>query len=229
MKSLEKEKAFRLRRDHQQSYAQISETLGVSKGTVSAWFKGLDWSKTIEETLRKQAELKNTSTLRKYHYKRRTELDELYKNAEETAKQEFRALSSKPLFIAGLALYWGEGDKLFQNGQVRVSNVDADLLQVYCLFLDQCCGVPYETMKVSLLYYPDHQMEQLLEYWQKVLPIPIKSYFKPTLIQGRHKSRRTEYGVCIVQVSNKELKMKILTWLSLFATMLKVFRKADIV
>jgi hypothetical protein len=228
MKPLEKEKAFNLRRVHKQSYAQISETLNVSKGTVSAWFKGLAWSKEIEGDLRKQAEIKNTLTLRKYHQKRGLELDDLYKNAEQVAKKEFYLLSSSPLFIAGLALYWGEGDKLFQNGQVRVSNIDAELLQVYCLFLNECCGVSYSTMKVSLLYYPDHQVEQLLGYWQEVLPIPATSYFKPTLIQGRHKSRRTQYGVCIVQVSNKELKMKILTWLSLFATMLKS-PKADIV
>ncbi len=221
MKHLEKEKAFHLRRIRRQSYAQISVTLNVSKSTVSAWFKGLAWSKAIEEELRKEAELKNTLTLRRYHKKRNLALDVLYREAEIRAKKEFLFLNKSPLFVAGLALYWGEGDKFFQNGLVRVSNIDTELLQVYCLFLNECCGVSYETMRVSLLYYPDHQVEQLLQYWQKVLPIPAASYFKPTLIQGRHKSRRTRYGVCIVQVSNKELKMKILTWLSLFATMLK--------
>ena len=228
MKSLEKEKAFDLRRSHKQSYAQISATLNISKSTVSAWFKGLAWSKAIEQELRKEAEFKNTLTLRRYHKKRNLALDNLYQKAEIRAKKEFLALSKSPLFIAGLALYWGEGDKLFQNGQVRISNIDTELLQVYCLFLNVCCGVSYTTMKVSLLYYPDHQVKQLLEYWQKVLPISATSYFKPTLIQGKHKRRRTKYGVCIVQVSNKELKMKILTWLSLFATMLKS-PKADIV
>lgn len=221
MKHLEKEKAFHLRRIRRQSYAQISATLSVSKSTVSTWFKGLVWSKAIEEELRKEAELKNTLTLRRYHKKRSLALDDLYQEAKIRANNEFLFLSKSPLFVAGLALYWGEGDKLFQNGLVRVSNIDTELLQVYCLFLNEYCGVSYETMKVSLLYYPDHEVKQLLRYWQKVLPIPVTSYFKPTLIQGRHKSKRTPYGVCIVQVSDKELKMKILTWLGLFATMLK--------
>ena len=220
MKHTERERAYNLRRVHKYSYAQISAALNVSKSTVSTWFKGLAWSKIIEEELRKEAELKNTITLRRYHKKRNLALDNLYQKAEIRAKKEFLTLSKSPIFIAGLALYWGEGDKLFQNGVVRVSNIDPQLLRVYCLFLNECCGIAYESMKVSVLYYPDHQEEKLLQYWQKVLPIPANSYFKSTLIQGKHKKRRTQYGVCIVQVSNKELKMKILTWLGLFATML---------
>ena len=79
MKHLEKEKAFNLRRVHKQSYAQISVTLNVSKSTVSTWFKGLAWSKAIEEELRNEAELKNTLTLRKYHTKRNRALSDLYR------------------------------------------------------------------------------------------------------------------------------------------------------
>lgn len=42
------------------------------------------------------------------------------------------------------------------------------------------------------------------------------NFIKPTIINGRHKTRRLAYGVCTVSITNKYLKRKLLTWIDLY-------------
>jgi len=216
MEKNKKEKAIKLRKQNK-SYSEIVRILNVSKSTVSYWLKDIDWSEDIKKQLVKRAQGIGKERLKKINDLRKKKYSVLYSKAEIEATEEFEKLKSDSLFIIGISLYWGEGDKNFKNGMVRVSNVDYKLLFAFDLFLRQICKVDSAKIKAYLVLYPDLNSERCLKYWSKNIGIEESNFFKPSFIKGKHKLKRLGYGVCTINVSDKYLKKKILVWLDLFA------------
>jgi hypothetical protein len=203
-------------RQKDKSYGQISSLLGLSKSTVSLWFKDANWSQDIKNRLIRKAA--DDSRKRLYHLNkvRKQRLDKNYLEAAEAARQEFFQIKKDRLFITAMSLYWGEGDKVFKNGIARISNIDAKLLKVFNDFLQKICWVSTENIRAGILLYPDLNSDACLKFWSKEVKIAESRFFKPTVIQGKHKINRLGHGVCIVSVHDKYLKKKILVWLELF-------------
>lgn len=214
--SLKHIKAVELRKI-KKSYRQIAQELDVSKGTIAYWFKDLDWSKDIKKQLNDRnlkiwkKRLVHLNNLKKEKYRR------LYLKAEQEARQEFIKYKKSHLFTAGLAIYWGEGDKIFSNGIIRVANVDPRMLVIFRKFLASFCRVDIKEIKGYLLLYPDLSIEKCLNYWSRNVGLRKDSFYKPSVIVGKHKKNKLAYGVCSIGVNKKYLKKKILTWIDLLA------------
>lgn len=204
-------------RKEKKSYREIAESLCISKSTVSYWLKDIDWSRDIQEQLTERAQRISQKRLIHLNNLKKVKWQKIYQEAEKEAVCEFDGLKDNPLFITGISLYWGEGDKNFKNGQVRVSNIDERLLAVFRAFLQQVCKVDDQKIKAYVLLYPDLDEETCLNFWSENIGVPKEKFFKSSVIQGRHKKNRLSYGVCSIQVSNKYLKKKVLTWIELFA------------
>jgi hypothetical protein len=213
--SKEKNQAFKLRKKGK-SYSQISKTLNINKSTISGWFKNIIWSQNIKKQLIEKS--RETSKKRLIHLNNLTKQkwSAYYKKSEKEAVTEFKRIKKDKLFIAGMSLYWGEGDKTFKNGIVRISNTDDKLLKIFNDFLKKVCKINEEKIKAGILLYPDLKLSNCLKFWSKSIRIPKERFIQATIIQGRHKVRRSGNGVCIVYVNDKYLKKKILTWLNLF-------------
>ncbi|MDD5397265.1 MAG: helix-turn-helix domain containing protein [Candidatus Moranbacteria bacterium] len=216
MKKDKKIEAIALRKQNK-SYSEIAELLNISKSTVSYWFKDIIWSENIKKQLTKRAQKISEERLYRLNELKKKKWKKIYDNAETEAVEEFEKLKRNILFSTGISLYWGEGDKNFANGQVRVSNVDYKLLYVFNVFLQKICNVDTEKIKAYILMYPDLNSEECLKYWSKNIGITKDKFFKSVLIQGKHKTRKLTHGVCSICVSNKYLKKKILVWMDLFA------------
>ncbi len=208
-----------LLRKEKRSYREIAEALAVSKSTISYWFRDIDWSRDIQKQLTDRSTRLSVERLGRLNDLKKKKWQKVYADAESEAIQEFDTLRKNTLFTTGISLYWGEGDKNFSNGQVRVSNVDERLLRTFRLFLQNCCGVMEQKMRAYILLYPDLKEEVCLEYWSKNIGVAKDNFFKSSWIEGRHKRNRLSYGVCSLQVSDKRLKKKILTWIDLFGKM----------
>ncbi len=198
------------------SYSQIYATLNVPKSTLSGWLKDKRWSDEIKAKLQKSANKSTSKRMMILNTAKRASLSTIYNEAEREAKLEFNDLKWFPLFISGISIYWGEGDKI-NKYLVRVSNVDAGLLSVFIKFLQKVCGVKNDKIKAYILIYPDLKAKDCLEYWSMNLKLPLENFTKCVRIQGRHKTNRLSYGVCTVYVSSAYLKRKILIWLSLIS------------
>jgi hypothetical protein len=211
----EKINAFEFRKKGK-SYGEISRSLGINKSTLSGWFKDVDWSQDIKKQLVEKS--KEISRRRLVHLNdlKKKKWSAYYIKAEREAASEFEKIKEDRLFIAGMALYWGEGDKSFKNGIVRISNIDEKMLKLFNDFLQKTCKVEKEKIRAGILLYPDLDSEERLNFWSKSIRISKERFFKSTVIQGRHKTKKTGNGVCIVSVSDKYLKKKVLTWLELF-------------
>src|SRR3989344_540198 len=197
------------------SYKQISKKLGIPLATLSGWFKDLTWSVEIKKRLGEAASFSSPEKLKLMIAGTKKRWAQWRKECQDEALVEFPRLKNDPLFISGIMLYWGEGDK-GKGSQVRVSNSDPELSRLFYSFLKTSLKVPEEKINASLILYPDLIDSVQKNFWSKATGISLSQFKKSTYIKGRHPTRRLSYGVCIVYVTGRKLKEKILKWIELY-------------
>lgn len=210
----DKENAIKMRKSGK-SYRQIHQELKIPVSTLSDWFSKLDWSKEMAQKLAKEAQKEHTARLVELDKIRGRNLDRVYEEARREAAEELKILKYNPLFIAGLMLYWGEGDKTSDH-QVRFTNTDPDMVRLYVFFLTHGLRIPKRKIGVHLLLYPDLDDWLCRVYWMQATGLSKEHFMKSTVIQGKHKTRRLSFGICMVHVSSSYVKTKVREWLKLF-------------
>ena len=211
----DKEKAFELRRAGK-SYKAIKADLGMSLATLSDWFKNENWSKEIKTKLASIASAKNAEKLALMQRARQTNISNLYGRAHLEAAREYAIHSRTPLFIAGLMIYWGEGDKRSKY-RCSVANTEPRLINIFTRFLTEICGIDKEKVKVWILLYPDLDEDKCKDFWMRASGLKESNFSNSATIQGKSAVRRLTHGVCNVGLHNRYFKEKMLTWLELAA------------
>jgi len=207
--------ALKLRKEGK-SYKKISAELDIPKSTLSEWFSGKSWSTEIKNELARKANFISGKRLDRYNIERKVLREKQREKARQDAKKEFIELSTNPLFIAGIMLYWGEGDSKLENGLVRLSNTNPNIMRIFTLFLIKICKIPTERIKSWVLLYHDLNEKKCLEFWSNATGLQLSQFTKPTYIQGRHPTKRLSYGICQVTCTNRLAKEKIAVWIDLF-------------
>ncbi len=205
----DKEIAFSLRKQGK-SYKAICAELGMSKSTLTNWFKGFDFSEAIKKHLSQEVYDVSKIRLEELNKVRGASLRALYERAEEEAMEEMGHHVHNPLFTMAVATYWGEGDKVV-NGQVRIINTDPYMIKIFKQFLLEICSVPESKIRGALYIYSDLDEADCKNFWIK--NTGITRYHKTMVLPSRHKTRRVENGICSLVVSNTYLKRKILFWI----------------
>jgi len=116
------------------------------------------------------------------------------------------------LYGLGLGIYWGEGEKV-SKGKVRVANSDANLIRTFRNFLITICQVTISRIHYSLICFNDSNPKKVRNFWSEVLEIPGEKFGKIVQIAPQGKGsykRKSQYGVCIIEVSNIRLKAWII-------------------
>jgi hypothetical protein len=212
----DKEKALELYRSGL-SYGDISKKLLVSKSTLSLWFrKEQDLQSTKHQNISRRVAA-SIENLRKHNKKRRETLDALYSRAEYEAKNEFEQNSKNPLFIAGVCLYWGEGDKISKNG-FRIANSDPRLIRLFIAFLIKFCNAEKARIRAAILMYPDMDEERTRKYWRDNIFLGKEHFTRTVRVERRNAGViRIGNGVCTINYSSTFLKKKMLCWIDLAA------------
>jgi len=209
----DKEDAIKMRRTGK-SYSEIVAALRIPKSTLSGWLANIDWSRELKDRLRESAQVEHTIRLRELHKLRGANLKKAYEQARKEARTEFEVLKYNPVFIAGIMLYWGEGDKL-TNFSTKITNTDPHLIRLYVFFLENVCRVPKEKIKAHILIYPDLNEETCRLFWASRAHVDLSRFTKCSVIQGRETKRPLPYGVCMIGISSTYFKVKMNEWLKL--------------
>ena len=196
------------------SYNEIRKLLGVPKATLSDWFRNQKWSRKLTRKLNQKFLEQNKIRLARLDKIRGENLRKLYEEARREAEKEFHLLKHHPLFIAGVSIYWGEGDKATKSG-FRISNVDPAMINLFRRFLIDICRVEETRIRVSLLLYPDLNDQNCKKYWVENAGLSENCFTKSVVIRGRSKNKRVAYGVCGISYSSRFLKEKMLIWIRL--------------
>ena len=157
-------------RDSGYSYNMIHLKLGVSKSTLSNWFRDRPFIPNHEVLSRIQyGPIKSAE---KKHNRKVKEIEELLKiGAEEVGK-----LSKRDLWLLGLGIYIGEGTK--SHDIVRVANADPMVIRIAIRWFKEIVGLSNDNISIRLHLYPDNDEAACIKFWQGITGLPLKSFYK---------------------------------------------------
>jgi len=204
----DREKALALRKQ-EMSYSQIKKILGVSKSTLSLWLRNFPLSPERIRELRADNEGRIEKFRETMCQKKEKRLKQFYKEQKEL----IFPLTKREKFLAGIFLYWGEGSKS-QLTRLSVSNTDPSIIKFFIHWLTKSLSVSKEKIKIQLHLYTDMNIKKEINFWSKILNIPLNHFSKPYI--KKTSSARINHkggfghGTCNATIGNARLSEKIL-------------------
>lgn len=218
-----REDATKLRKQGS-SYRKIANSLNIPKSTLSYWFSNKKWSDKVKNTNTLKSRKDNSNRMHKLSMIAKKNREDLYHKMREQAGRSFRDNCKDTLFIAGLMIYWTEGDNMLENGQIRVANSDVMMLRYYYLFLQKYFVDVIDKVRMYLVLYPDLNDNKCKKYWSNEVGISLDRFYKSQYIIGHSKKRILKYGTATVIISNRAYKEKIIKWIDLYKEKIKEMR-----
>lgn len=206
MKLREKIKAIELRKEGL-SYERILQLVGVSKGTLSQWLKDIPLTDKQVVSLKGRAKSRYAGA-KANQTRAKSKKEQIF----EAARKEAQQLVGKPLFVAGLMLYWAEGTK--NGATVAFTNSDPAMVRLMMRWFREICCVPEKKFRIlvfihSLLINDDWQQK-----WIEVTGVPLSQFnrphVKPTIT--KHRKNKLYEGTCVIKINDVALLAKIKGW-----------------
>lgn len=197
------------------SIREIQEKLKVSKSSVSIWVRDIRLSKKQLEKLyrnKKTGALKGSIIAARNKIKRR---EELVKKLKREGIKEVGRLSKRDRFIAGVAMYSGEGSKT--DGDVSFSNSNPTLVKFMMRWFQEFCKVPKRRFRCHLYLHEGLDEDKAKKFWQNLLDIPDSQFYKSYIVTNRKSRIRKNihpYGVLKIRVSDRTIHRKIMGWIA---------------
>lgn len=183
-------------REQGYSYNLIHERLGISKSTMSGWFK--DKLFLPNEEVKKRIKNGQAQVGIMRHNIRVQEIQML----REQGTHEIGNITQRDLWMLGLGLYIGEGAKTTET--IRISNSDPAVIQLSIKWLKEVLGLTNKNFSVRLHLYPDNKLDECLSYWQEVTGLSKSNFRRPSIDRRINKqtsrSGKLPYGTAHVTV-----------------------------
>lgn len=204
-KSKEKNQALRLRHKGE-SIKDIAKKLKIAKSTISLWCRDI---KLSPEQIRKLHEKMIRGGYRGRMKGARMQYENRLKREEESREKGIKMigdLSLRDLFVAGTALYWGEGDK--KKRVFKITNSDPDLIKFILFWLEKTWGINAQRLSACVFINKVHKerKEEVENYWSKITGIPKRQFTKTILIKSKNKKNysnfKKHYGTVSIKIKN---------------------------
>jgi transcriptional regulator with XRE-family HTH domain len=160
---------------------EIADELGVSKGSVSAWVRDVQF--VPKPRNRGHAEHRPHPL----HVRKLAEIERCRVEAEAL----IGTLSERDLTMFCLALYAGEGSKT--EGAVKFANTSPTLSRVFITWLRQVFDVDETRLRVTLYLHSDLDLDAANEFWSSALSVPIGQFPKPYRAQADSTMRNNRH------------------------------------
>jgi hypothetical protein len=179
--SQEKREHVRLLRQSGWSLGKIQKEMGIPKTTIQSWISDIVISEELQKVIKKTALLAlQEGRIKAQGINKEKKVENEKKNLEKGIER-IGTLSDKELFIAGVALYWGEGFKNKHEHRLGFCNSDPHMVKFYLNWLEKCLAVEKKDLvarlTVNRIY--ENQIEKLENYWSQATAIPLSQFTKP--------------------------------------------------
>ncbi len=101
------------------------------------------------------------------------------------------ALSDEAFFVAGVALYAGEGSKT--DGEVRFSNSDPEMVRLFCAWFRHFFAIDEQRLRGRIYLHHGLDLSAAEEFWSVVAHIPTTQFHKtyravpdPSIRRNKH-------------------------------------------
>jgi hypothetical protein len=161
----EQEKARALRAQNR-TLADIARTLGVSKSSVSLWVRDVPFTPTL--------------ALRGPHRRPHPAHEAKLRQIEDLNREgvmRMGTLSPQAFFVAGVALYAGEGAKA--DGLVKFANSDPDMVRFFCAWFRRYFDVDESRLRASVYLHLGLDLDATEAFWSDLTGIPRGQFGKP--------------------------------------------------
>lgn len=186
-----RERAVALRLEGR-SYREITELLGVSKGTLSSWLRDVPLTEEQREVLdgrQREASRRGAASLRANRLRREQRI-------WSEARGDIAEVSGRELFLVGVVAYWSEGakSKPWRPGeQVALVNSDADVIRVFLAWL-RLLGVTEDDLTFRVAIHQSADVAAAVTYWSDVVGVPEGRFSRTTLKRHNPKTVRRNVG-----------------------------------
>ena len=187
-----------------ESVKEIAKKVGVTKSTASLWVRDIILSvKQLEDLKKRSIKGGELGRLKGSLMQKNRRLD-LIKKREVEGCEQLKNISDKEFFVAGVALYWGEGSK--KKREFYICNSDPKLINFMILWLKKFYGVDVERLKVVVGINEIHRSRENIvkKYWSDITGIPLaqfrKTSFKKTKLHKVYANFNEHYGTLGVTV-----------------------------
>lgn len=193
-KQKERQKAIELRQQGL-SYREILAQIQVSKASLSLWLKDV----TLLPGHAYRITEKRLASARRGALKRKEERVALTKEIKDKARKEIGRLSTRELWLIGIALYWAEGSKEKEYGpgsRVVFSNSDPYMVKLFLKWLLEIIKIPKERIYLSIYIHESHRnnLEKAVNHWSKYTGFPTKAFNKIYFKKNKISTKRRNIG-----------------------------------
>ncbi len=220
MRTKLRQKAIDLRVKKQLSYSEIKRKLGISKSTLSYWLQ--EYPLTTEKILelRRKGWKKGEASREKYRLtmqKKREVIDDaVYKRYLSFFREK---TTVDMLYMAGLMLYWGEGDKR-NKYRLVMANTDPLLLRFFIAWAVRFLDVRRKDFRVQLHLYENMIIPDEEKFWRHSIELPTSQFYKtqvrkvsPNTYSYKGSLRR---GTCSIFLLGAEKKREVMMAIKAF-------------
>lgn len=194
------------------SYSEILHTVKVSKATLSLWLRDIQLTPQQINKIYINKKQKNSYKLAKQKQIKKTKGIEIIK---QNSNLEIKKLKDNPLFVAGLMLYWAEGDKSESIELVKFSNSDPKMINFMMFWFKNFFHIQNDKFRIALHIHEYLKENEVKLYWSEITGISLKQFhktqIKPTSIG--HRKKMLYNGTCSIRISSRTLFRKI-KWLT---------------
>lgn len=190
------------------SYSEIKKIINVSKSSLSLWLKNVQLTEDQILGLKAKKDRAVERFIESMRLKRQLRLENYYKQQ----KSKLLPLTKRELFIAGLFLYSGEGNKVSTNA-LSVANTDPSVIRFCFYWMKNSLDIPEEKIFLKLHLYNDMNINEEFDYWTKATGIKIPQFKNPYIKRSSRSDidqKGFGHGTCTLMVFNTVIKENIM-------------------
>jgi len=203
------------------SYNEIARILGISKGTVSYWLRGIRLTHVARKRLEKNIDNARKKGLFAFNIMRSRAIKRENIMIRQAARQEIKKLSLKDLFLVGVALYWAEGTKSenIRTSDARLSfaNSDPHMIAIFMRFIRENLKISDVRVRAAIHIHPNLGRRSAVQYWSKVTGLPGDHFviINRTSRASRYRRplRSLPYGTVHIRINDRKLFFRMNGWI----------------
>jgi len=212
-KDLKKE-AVQLRMDGK-TYTEIRNQLGgVSKGTLSYWFKDVVLTEGYSQKLKENNLLAlNKARICAVEARKVIRLNEIKSIHRENIHlvEDLKGTSAGKIALA--MLYLGEGMKNRKNGAMMLGNSDPITISLFTHLLRSVYEIDESKFRCTLQCRADQDIKGLENFWSNVTKIPLSQFYKAQVdprTVGKPSKKPDYKGVCRIDYFSAKIFAELL-------------------
>lgn len=198
------------------SYKEILQQISVSKDTISRWCKDIQLTNTQKARLLENKKLgQKKGSLIAADNKRKAKIKKIEWN-KKVAKKDIKILSDRDKFIAGIALYAGDGNKT--DGKGGFTNSDPKLIKFMMEWFIKFPKIPLSRIRGSIWIHEELNEKKAKFFWSHLTGIPIDQFHKTYIAKTKNDSKKIrknihEFGVFSIKFGDSEKHRRIMGWI----------------